>query len=272
MEHVIFLDLEISKEGDHFCLRNNFKPTDRNSYIPLESCHHRSWLCNFPRGQFIRLRRNCTHEDDYISQSQVLASRFQQKGYEKSALDSEIERVCNMDRNVLVSNQIRDNDIGVPNFKMVLNFNVQHKKFERIFQKNWSILKQDKVLGPLLPSRPSFTYKKPPPFVIAWHLVSLIHLLNQKIGYFRSSRDFVPVGNALPADFMPVGNALPAGILNVILKNERILCLQRPIKSIQFSNLLHVPLLVLFTCSNVGVVFSILAGPPYPSTSHWASM
>lgn len=80
IDHIVFLDLDISKEGDRIKMMNHFKPTDRNAFIPLGSCHHTQWLCNIPRGQFVRFRRNCTHESDYLSQSQVLTARFLQKG------------------------------------------------------------------------------------------------------------------------------------------------------------------------------------------------
>lgn len=41
-----FLDLEIFKDGQAIKTKNVFKPTDRNGYIPLDSCYHQSWLCN----------------------------------------------------------------------------------------------------------------------------------------------------------------------------------------------------------------------------------
>lgn len=110
-ESMVFLDLEIWKDNDHFRLCNYLKPTDQNAFIPLGSCHHKSWLCNIPRSYFVRLRRNCTEEEDFITQSQVLSSRFQQKGYDKSSLDS--EKVWAMDRASLVSNKIKETSVSL---------------------------------------------------------------------------------------------------------------------------------------------------------------
>lgn len=76
-DRMVFLDLEINKEGDNFKKCNYFKPTNRNAYIPLYSCHHCQWLCNILRGSFIRLRHNYTFEGNYLAQSQVLSNRFQ---------------------------------------------------------------------------------------------------------------------------------------------------------------------------------------------------
>lgn len=46
-------------------------------------------------------------------------------------------------------------------YKIILDYNIQHKKFERIISKHWEILKRDSVLGPVLPPRPKFVYRKP---------------------------------------------------------------------------------------------------------------
>lgn len=61
-----------------------------------------------------------------------------------------------MDRNVLVSNQVTEN------CKLILDYNVHYKTFERIVQKNCPILKQDNILSPLLPIRLQFLLKKSP--------------------------------------------------------------------------------------------------------------
>lgn len=86
------------------------------------------WLCNIPRGQFIRLKRNCMSEDDFLKESHELSSKFQQKGYEKTTLNQEIEKTMLMDRNLLVSNQVRENSSTQDNFKFILGYNVHYKK------------------------------------------------------------------------------------------------------------------------------------------------
>lgn len=68
------------KRGTQIRMANHFKLTDGNAFISVESYHYSKWLCNNQRGQFIRLRLNCSYEGDFVSQSQVLASRFLQKG------------------------------------------------------------------------------------------------------------------------------------------------------------------------------------------------
>ena len=127
----------------------------------------------------MRLRRNCTIEADFLTQPQVLAQRFVQKGYSTSGIDQEIERVRLMDRDVIIADKPRDPTVIEANInhKILLDYNIQHKKFERIIVKHWAVLKGDTVLGPVLLERPQFVYKKAPALrdLIAPGL-SLIHI------------------------------------------------------------------------------------------------
>lgn len=49
-QQITFLDLEIFEKDNCF-------------HTTLNSGHHQMWLCNIPRGQFIRLRRNYSSEE-----------------------------------------------------------------------------------------------------------------------------------------------------------------------------------------------------------------
>lgn len=64
-----FLDLEIEISSRQFKFQTYLKPTDHNSFIPIDSCHHRSWPHSVPRSQFVRLRRNCINIDTFIVQA-----------------------------------------------------------------------------------------------------------------------------------------------------------------------------------------------------------
>lgn len=83
-----FLDLEIFKEGRLYTW-NYFEPTDRNAYLFLDSCHHKSGLFNIPKGQFVRICRTFSRETDYLQQAEILANRFVQKGYQAETIEVE---------------------------------------------------------------------------------------------------------------------------------------------------------------------------------------
>lgn len=99
LSSIHFLDLEIMVVDQHLEFKTYFKPTDRNGYIPSDSCHHAQWLQSVPRSQFLRLRRNCSKISDYYAQCRILKERFVAKGYNAGDLDVEINRVSQIDRN-----------------------------------------------------------------------------------------------------------------------------------------------------------------------------
>ena len=57
------------------------KPTDSYNYINYQSCHQKACKNGIPYGQFLRFRRICSDEDDFVSKSKVIAYHFHNAGY-----------------------------------------------------------------------------------------------------------------------------------------------------------------------------------------------
>ena len=83
---VHYLDLKVGVRDNEFSTSTFFKATDRNSFIPLNSCHHNQWLKSVPKSQYLRLRRNCSDPLEFSEQAKVLTSRFLEKGYNIESL------------------------------------------------------------------------------------------------------------------------------------------------------------------------------------------
>lgn len=94
----IFLDLSISIGVDGFITSTFFKNTDRNSFIPVDSCHHASWLKSVPKSQYLRLKHNCTNQTTFLEQAQILTQRFVEKGYSMQSLGTTLDVVNNTNR------------------------------------------------------------------------------------------------------------------------------------------------------------------------------
>lgn len=80
-------ELELSHVGDTIIAKNHTKPTAGNSFLHYRSCHYPKWTNNIPRGQFCRLRQNCTLDTDYDTQSILLKKKFADKEYPKELVD-----------------------------------------------------------------------------------------------------------------------------------------------------------------------------------------
>lgn len=162
-ECIHFLDLEISNSNDGITTKSFFKTTDRNSYIPITSCHHKPWLNNIPRGQFTRMRRNCTRVEDYEVQSIRLSNMFLEKGYRKEFLEKELFEVGRINRDDLLRDNTRSTDRDINDgISVVLDYSVQSNEVRRIICKYWSVLKQDIHLRDMLPDKPKIVFKRAP--------------------------------------------------------------------------------------------------------------
>lgn len=157
MDSITFLDLVISQVNDKFVTKTFFKNVDRNSYLPIGSCHHRNWLFNILKGQIMRLRRNCMNKADFCTQVNLIGERFINKGYDTNLIKEKIEEVKNMQREALLEDKksICQQD-QVP---LVLEYNFQYKKIEKIVARHWHILKSPREV---LPDRPKFMYRRAP--------------------------------------------------------------------------------------------------------------
>lgn len=157
-----FLDLEISVNNDRLETKTFFKPTDRNGYIPVDSCHHATWLKSIPRSQFTRIRHNCSDLSDYFHQAQILKSRFIDKGYDSVDIDEAINKVSLIDRSSLLSERPKGTQENKHRWSFLTNFSVQHKQIKDILIRHWKVLKNDHMLGPLLPERGGVIYRGAP--------------------------------------------------------------------------------------------------------------
>lgn len=114
-----------------------FKETDRNAYIPLTSFHYSQWLKAVPKGQFQRIRRNCTSLEDYHQQALVLKSRFLDKGYNETNIDDTIQTVGCLDRNQMLNGISKKKTMNTDNFfgfAMIIGYSNQHFSVKKILE------------------------------------------------------------------------------------------------------------------------------------------
>ncbi|CAJ0947475.1 unnamed protein product [Ranitomeya imitator] len=78
-----FLDVLITKsrDGDHLESTIYRKPTATNSLLRWDSSHLYSLKKGIPKGQYLRLRRNCSNQRDFKVMADDLRLRFLARGY-----------------------------------------------------------------------------------------------------------------------------------------------------------------------------------------------
>ncbi|XP_053575130.1 uncharacterized protein LOC128664315 [Bombina bombina] len=83
-----FLDLEIT--GDNVTGEINTtlyrKATSGNTTLEYNSCHPRHVIKGIPKGEYIRAKRNCSTEELYQEQAQIITTRLIERGYKADLL------------------------------------------------------------------------------------------------------------------------------------------------------------------------------------------
>lgn len=166
-DEINFLDVNIYRLNDRLETKVYFKKTDRNSYLPISSGHHPLWLRNIPKGQIMRVKRNCSEDAQFLAQSKILTKRFEARGYDPEILKRVVEEValipritCLQEANPVGSEVLLAEKNHNREWGFISQFHAQYKEVEEIFKKHWHILLMDKKLTTVLPAVPQFIYRK----------------------------------------------------------------------------------------------------------------
>ncbi|OCT74329.1 hypothetical protein XELAEV_18033295mg [Xenopus laevis] len=158
-ESVNFLELNIYATTDGLCTRLFKKKTDCNGYIPYNSGHHRKWLNNIPKGQFGRIKRNCSNLDDYRQNCEIMEGDFREKGYNTQLLQDSRKEIDKIDRKELLVTRKKEKTLQFVPF--VTKFSKGGYKLSNIMRKHWHILKMDNTLQGIIGDHPSIIFTRP---------------------------------------------------------------------------------------------------------------
>lgn len=131
------------------------KKTATNSLLQWSSCHPRPLVRGIPKGQFLRVRRNCSDATTFRSQSQELKTRFQSRGYPDKVIQGAYQEALKKDRTTLLTPKKRERE--GPEMRIIGQFDTHSERVRKILERHWDILALDESLKGLLPPRPLIT-------------------------------------------------------------------------------------------------------------------
>ena len=76
-----FLDIKVSISGNVLCTSVHYKPTDSHSYLLYSSSDQTHVKNSLPYFQFLRLRRLCSDDSDFSSNSEEMCQFFEKCAY-----------------------------------------------------------------------------------------------------------------------------------------------------------------------------------------------
>ena len=185
---VNFLDTSVTLENDGTLSTNLYcKPASVHQYLNKQSCHPPHTITAIPKSQFIRIRRICTHLDDYSKNATLFIKIFLQRGYKPKYLKQISEEVAKMNRDELLETRNKPKSDRIP---FVITWHHHLKDLPFIVQRAYSKTAE---------KHPEFTetFKKPPmlafrrPRNLFSHLVHSKYVESKKYINVTKTRSFI---------------------------------------------------------------------------------
>ena len=100
---VVFFDTTVKLNGGLLETKLHIKPTSSLSYLHRTSSHPTHVFQSLPYGEFLRVRRNCTHLDTFDHYAEVLLQAFIKRGYDRASLIRARDQARSKDRTSLLA-------------------------------------------------------------------------------------------------------------------------------------------------------------------------
>ena len=119
-DQVPFLDTMVINTREGKLITNLYcKPTDAHNYLHYSSAHPTSCKKGIPYGQFLRLRRICSHITDFDNNAVNLARHFSRCGYPQELIETSLIKARRRDRTELLQLAVPTNAIKESTFYFI---------------------------------------------------------------------------------------------------------------------------------------------------------
>ena len=156
-QEAVFLDVKVSKaEEGHVKTELYVKPTDRTRYLHKESDHPGHVKEGIAKGQFRRLRRICSEDEDFWKYGKQVEEKLTTRGYGKNQVRQQMKESFKMDRNQALRRVEKKTDKRV-NF--VLTHSAYLPNVNRILKRHGHYLKEDDM-APFVTELPRLSLRR----------------------------------------------------------------------------------------------------------------
>ncbi|KAL2092169.1 hypothetical protein ACEWY4_011967 [Coilia grayii] len=154
-----FLDILIYRDGNKLGTTLYRKATDRNSILHGQSYHPVPLKKSLPISQFSRIRRICSSDEDFYTQSDDLERRFRERQYKLDWISSARRRFEGISQAGCL--QTSKKDPAEQRLNCIVQYSPLGHRFKSILHKHWHIINSDPTLTCFsLP--PRVVFKRPP--------------------------------------------------------------------------------------------------------------
>ena len=143
MDEVHFLDVVVRLEDNIISTSLYTKPTDAHNYLSFYSSHPKNCKSAIPYSQFLRIRRICSNDTDFIRHSRTMSKHFLEANYPPKIVQEGFSKAYHKDRLSLLrpppggptKDDSKENDIF-----LITTYHPSGRILGDIVKQNWDIL------------------------------------------------------------------------------------------------------------------------------------
>ncbi len=139
---VDFLDTTV-KLDEHGKLYTTLytKPTDTHDYLLYNSAHPKHCKDGTPYSQLLRVRKICSHDTDFVTNSEMILGNFYRRGYPIDVLKSAWNAVKTLNRDDLLVERPQQNvEPTEQSFYLTTTYNPASPNLKGLLGKNWDLV------------------------------------------------------------------------------------------------------------------------------------
>ena len=136
------------------------KPTDANNFLHFDSAHPKHCKKGIPFGQFLRLRRICSRDEDFNRQVLIKAAHFRARGYPLNLIVEACQKAWRTGGPNAPDREERgkDGDLNI----LVTTFHPTFNNLFKIVRDNWEMLSRSNRTKPIHDNKLIFALRRPP--------------------------------------------------------------------------------------------------------------
>lgn len=133
----------------------NCKSTAGNSTLHATSFHPHHLIKSIPYGEFLRLCRICSTEQEFHSCVEEAKLRFSERDYDGHTLQQALVKASRITLDSMLFNQGKVIGNLKPETSLITTYSWQQRQIMSIINNRWPIVLTDMILGDRLPTKPT---------------------------------------------------------------------------------------------------------------------
>ena len=154
-----FLDTTVykNKEQNKLLTTVYYKPTDRRNFLHYTSVHPRSLIKSIPCSQALPLKKICAETSELSKNLQVLKESLINRGFKEKFLDTEFQRLSEIERDALLTPKEKEKDLK--RILFITTYNKTLPNLKQIINKHWHLLQINSNLRTAFEQEPLIAYR-----------------------------------------------------------------------------------------------------------------